>query len=133
MHRSLFNKLGISLVTVLVTVSCGWAADLPPERYTEWSTEKDIFVPMRDGTHLDTDVWLPKGATGRLPTVLVSTPYDKDKMEGQVDLGWTEFFARHGYAVVVQKNSVAAISRKAISKTICKAQARTATIRWSGS
>lgn len=101
MPQSIIRALLTTLATLLA-VHVGVAADLPPVKYTEWSTEKDIFVPMRDGIHLDTDVWLPKGATGKLPTVLVRTPYDKDRMEGQVSLGWTEFFVKQGYAVVVQ-------------------------------
>ena len=82
--------LCVLIATALSTAGYGWAADLPTAKYTEWATEKDIYVPMRDGIHLDTDVWLPKGAKERLPTVLVRTPYDKDHMENQVVVGWTE-------------------------------------------
>lgn len=104
MRRSVAKALGTLFASALLTGSQAWAADLPAGKYTEWTTEKDIFVPMRDGIHLDTDVWLPKGATGRLPTVLVRTLYDKDKMENQsAGAGsWAEFFVKHGFAVVVQ-------------------------------
>src|SRR5262249_470992 len=102
MPRSLVHQLTMLVVIVLGTVSIGWTSELPAEMYTEWSTEKEIFVPMRDGQHLSTDVSVPKGAAGRLSTVLVRTPYDKDTLENQVTLGWTKFFLKHGYAVVVQ-------------------------------
>jgi len=101
MHRSQVEKLAL-IVVALMVAGYTWASDLPAGKYSEWTTEKEIFVPMRDGVHLDTDVWLPKGATEKLPTVLVRTPYDKDNLEEQVTDGWAEFFVTHGYAVVVQ-------------------------------
>jgi putative CocE/NonD family hydrolase len=33
------------------------------------------YVAMRDGCRIALDAWLPQGATGRVPTVLVLTPY----------------------------------------------------------
>jgi uncharacterized protein len=120
MSRDTARKLTALLAGVLVTACCAWAgdlpsekyraADLPPEKYSEWTTEKEIFVPMRDGIRLSTDVLLPKGAPGKLPTVLVRTPYDKDTLEPLVSFGWTEFFLRHGYAVVVQNERGLAFS-----------------------
>lgn len=75
-----------------------WTADLPPDRYTEWTSELEIYVRMRDGVHLSTDVMLPKGATGKLPTLLVRTPYDK--AQGPTVL--EQVFLKQGYAVVLQ-------------------------------
>ena len=37
---------------------------------------RDLQVPMRDGTHLATDVFLPAPG-GRFPTVLLRTPYSR--------------------------------------------------------
>ena len=36
-----------------------------------------VMVPMRDGVGLATNVYRPKNATGRLPTVFVRTPYNE--------------------------------------------------------
>ena len=96
MERSLFNHLAALIAAAVITAGNGWAADLADDKYTEWTTEKDLFVPMRDGIHLDTDVSLPKGATGKLPTVLVRTPYDKDIIENQTAFKWTDFFSQAG-------------------------------------
>jgi putative CocE/NonD family hydrolase len=96
--RSVVRKFGVLFATALVTESHDWAADLPADKFTEWTTEKDIFVPMRDGIHLDTDVLLPKGATEKLSTVLIRSPYDKG---GDPGLG-AEPYLKQGYAVVVQ-------------------------------
>jgi putative CocE/NonD family hydrolase len=64
----------------------------------------DVFVEMRDGTPLATDIYLPTddGRTieGKLPTVLERTPYDKENPVRKKDMG--EWFASRVYAVVLQ-------------------------------
>ncbi|SEB66075.1 CocE/NonD family hydrolase [Microbacterium hydrocarbonoxydans] len=79
-----------------------WEARLPEPLYTDFEVEKEIFVPMRDGVHLSTDVYLPRGSRGPLATILIKTPYDKDVGEGAVRTKWVDYFAQQGYAVVVQ-------------------------------
>jgi len=68
------------------------------------SIMEDIFVEMRDGTSLATDVYLPaedgRPLEGRLPTVLERTPYDKENPTRMKEVG--EWFASRGYAVVLQ-------------------------------
>lgn len=64
-----------------------------------WSIEREVYIPMRDGVRLSTDIAIPRNVRGRLPTILVRTPYDLD------DLGPVESYANfleHGYAVVLQ-------------------------------
>ena len=75
--------------------------DIPPAKYREWSWEKEIFVPMRDGARLSTDVLLPKGAEGKLPTVLVRTPYHKDNTHWALFGPWDRLFLEQGYALVI--------------------------------
>src|SRR5688572_6401422 len=76
MSKPLYTKNWIALLLALTISFSGRAANLPPEKYTEWSTEREIFVPMRDGVNLSTTVVRPVGAAAKLPTVLVRTPYD---------------------------------------------------------
>jgi putative CocE/NonD family hydrolase len=78
------------------------AQDLPPASYSDWTWEKEIFVPMRDGVNLSTDVLLPNGATSPLPTVLIRTPYHKDNTHWAFFGAWDEMFLQRGYAVVIQ-------------------------------
>jgi putative CocE/NonD family hydrolase len=37
----------------------------------------DVMIPMRDGVRLSTAVYIPRDAQGRLPTVLIRTPYPR--------------------------------------------------------
>ena len=54
-------------------------------------------IPMRDGTKLVADLWLPQGITEPLPCVLVRTPY------GRQDSAPAYYrFVQRGYAVVIQ-------------------------------
>jgi uncharacterized protein len=61
--------------------------------------QRSRFVPMRDGTRLSTDVYLPVGAGSRLAAVLRRTPYDKSKAKDGRIFRW---LASHGFAVLQQ-------------------------------
>jgi predicted acyl esterase len=41
-----------------------------------------LVVPMRDGTGLSTDVYLPKDRDGPFPVIFVKTPYDFNRIDG---------------------------------------------------
>src|SRR5205809_663200 len=62
--------------------------------------EKDIRVPVRDGTRLALDLYLPardgKPLPGKHPTLLARTPYNKNGSTAEA-----RWFASRGYAVVV--------------------------------
>ena len=62
--------------------------------------ERDIAIPLRDGTHTSADVWRPAaGPSG--PAILVRTPYGKEQAvpNGHID---PRLAADRGYTVVVQ-------------------------------
>ncbi|HXX62304.1 MAG TPA: CocE/NonD family hydrolase, partial [Bacteroidota bacterium] len=46
-------------------------------RYHQLKLEKDVWVPLRDGSHLAADVFRPDGA-GRFPAIMTMGPYSKD-------------------------------------------------------
>jgi putative CocE/NonD family hydrolase len=58
----------------------------------------DIGVPMRDGTRLSLDLYLPVAA-GPFPTVLIRTPYD-NSVPYYVDQA--KFWSERGYACAIQ-------------------------------
>ncbi len=64
---------------------------------TEFSFEKNVMIPMRDGVKLAVNIFLPKGE-GPFPTLLIRSPYGK--YDEKFNLGQT--YAKDGYAVVVQ-------------------------------
>lgn len=97
------------LMAALVVASAAPAQDL--SRYSDEGlraeldaiaeTETAVLVPMRDGKGLSTNIWRPKGATGKLPTVLWKTPYNEHKVRGGTARYAIEA-VRRGYAFIVQ-------------------------------
>lgn len=64
---------------------------------------RNLMVPMRDGTRLATDIYLPSmdglaPAPGRFPLILSRTPYNKTARSAES----APRMARHGYAVAIQ-------------------------------
>ena len=70
------------------------------------SVRPDLYVEMRDGVSLATDVYLPadpetnETVDDQWPALLVRTPYDKSD-RSRVDT-YGKWFARRGYVVVIQ-------------------------------
>jgi putative CocE/NonD family hydrolase len=81
------------------------AAQLPVPRYptpaetNEYRSERRVLITARDGVKLATDLYLPVGASGRLPTILIRTPYNKTTRGAEITAAR---FARRGYVVAVQ-------------------------------
>src|SRR5262245_37166821 len=71
----------------------------PPAKY-EYTLEQTVMVPMRDGIKLGTDIYRPGGLSGKLPVVLIRTPYGKDTYTGAT--GPAKMFAGQGYIAVVR-------------------------------
>src|SRR5689334_18440943 len=62
-----------------------------------------VEVPMRDGTILRADIWLP-GGEGQWPVLLQRTSYRKEDAFGAQHIAGLDFRTalRRGYAIVVQ-------------------------------
>lgn len=58
----------------------------------------DLKTPMRDGVKLSADVFLPQGG-GSFPTIFLRTPYESLL---QMHIEWAVWWAKRGYAVVIQ-------------------------------
>ncbi len=63
-------------------------------------TLKSNMVPMRDGTLLSTDLYLPEGATDKLPVILVRTVYGKNPVFEETPVLQT--LVKRGYVIAVQ-------------------------------
>jgi putative CocE/NonD family hydrolase len=77
---------------------------VPSQPEHDVAIARGLMVPMRDGFRLATDVYRPARGVdplpGPFPTLLVRTPYDKSDPDTVETKG--AYFARRGYAVVIQ-------------------------------
>jgi uncharacterized protein len=93
---------GCGLATMLFAQSPLRSENRSPIDESKWRWQKEIFVPMRDGINLSTDVILPRANSGPFGTILIRTPYDKDNIEWKELGSWYQTFLDAGYAVVLQ-------------------------------
>jgi putative CocE/NonD family hydrolase len=67
----------------------------------EMIVAKNLMVPMRDGVRLATDIYQPSKngvlATGKFPSLLIRTPYDRSRLDG-----YAELFVKLGYVFIAQ-------------------------------
>lgn len=99
-RRSVITTFAVMalFVSLIATAQQRWP-DMP-EITTEIRKEKSIFVPMRDGVRLSTDLYFPEGVDGKLPVILVRTPYGKD---GSYPYGgMIPLLVQQGYIVAIQ-------------------------------
>jgi hypothetical protein len=68
--------------------------------------DRKVMMPMRDGVRLATDIYRPKAAAGKVPTVFVRTPYNFNFWDVHngvpSDMTAALTAVRRGYAYVVQ-------------------------------
>ena len=92
--------LGCFPLALLVAVGAPAAAEqLSPATY-KVITERNVMVPMTDGTRLAIDIYRPD-APGKFPALVERTPYDKTK-SSEIQVGAHTFFAERGYVFMVQ-------------------------------
>ncbi|MDQ3809027.1 MAG: CocE/NonD family hydrolase [Chloroflexota bacterium] len=70
---------------------------LSPAAY-EVRAQFDVKMKARDGVRLSNDIYLPHAA-GPFPTIVTRTPYENSR---DVNISWGIFYARRGYAAVIQ-------------------------------
>jgi hypothetical protein len=98
------HKATLAILTALLFTLAGGApaADRfarPDAKHTV-RVKKSVFVPMRDGVRLSTDLYFPEGVEGPLAVVLIRTPYNKKAF--RKDDSEAHFFAGQGFVVAVQ-------------------------------
>ena len=73
------------------------------QSFNSYIVTENIMIRMRDGTRLATDIYYPETDDQKslitFPCLLQRTPYGKSSGERP---GEAEFFAKHGYVVVIQ-------------------------------
>jgi hypothetical protein len=107
--------LAVLAATAIVVAQRG-ATMSPEQAQRRWETEKElqslaiverkVMMPMRDGVRLATDIYRPKNATEKVPTIWVRTPYNfnfwdvRNRVPGDMTAALTA--VKRGYAYVVQ-------------------------------
>ncbi len=71
----------------------------PAPRF-EVKLDRSVWIPMRDGVRLSTDFYWPQGVPDTLPTVLIRTPYNKNRY--RIDGSVARWWASQGYVVATQ-------------------------------
>ena len=68
--------------------------------------DRKVMMPMRDGVRLATDIYSPKNVTGKVPTIVVKTPYNFNywDVRNRVPADMTAILTaiKRGYAYVGQ-------------------------------
>ena len=90
--------------------------------------ERDVMVAMPDGVRLATNLYFPSTAGGKLPTVLIRAPYNKNTHAGA--LGPAYEFVGHGYVVAIQDVRGKFASEGEFTASRLEAEDGSATIDW---
>jgi putative CocE/NonD family hydrolase len=115
--RSLLVAALLSAMLAATAVTFAQRGPLTPEQASRrWDAEKElasiavierkVMVPMRDGVRLATDIYRPKDAAKKVPTVWVRTPYNfnywdvRNALPSDMTAALTA--VKRGYAYVVQ-------------------------------
>ena len=86
-------------MAVMQSLPSAWSINLTAWRYGV-RVDHEVFITMPDGVRLSASLYLPRDASGPLPTVLVRMPYHRLRYsEGR---SAAIYFARQGYAAMVQ-------------------------------
>jgi putative CocE/NonD family hydrolase len=96
--------MALYLAAGFMLVAAADAATSPtlPSGAFAYHADPNVFVPMRDGVRLATDLYLPDGPAGaRYPVVLIRTPYGNVPGHNFNDAA-IQVFASHGFVVAVQ-------------------------------
>jgi len=86
-----------SLIVILLICSLNLYGTETSETIYNVFIERDVKISMRDGIRLAADIYHPD-TPGTFPALLIRTPYNK--RNGVKNRGI--FFAKHGYAVLIQ-------------------------------
>src|SRR5512135_1654707 len=120
MRRSTRQFAAAALVATLLaaagTVLAQRGGFTPEQARTRWDAEKElqslavvdrkVMLPMRDGVRLATDVYRPRNASKKVPTIWVRTPYNFNYWDVRngvpADMTAALTAVKRGYAYVIQ-------------------------------
>jgi uncharacterized protein len=118
--RSTARRLALALIFAALSAAAlpaqRGAGMTPEQTKARWDRENElqsiavverkVMMPMRDGVRLATDIYRPKNATGKVPTIFVKTPYNFNYWDVRngvpSDMTAAITAVQRGYAYVVQ-------------------------------
>jgi putative CocE/NonD family hydrolase len=93
-----YAAVAIAWLVLLVNAARADEADLEAKYHVR--AEKSVMVKMRDGTLLSMNLYSPAGISGKLPTILLRTPYNKNAIDAAFETKMT--LVGKGYVVAVE-------------------------------
>lgn len=94
------NGLTLVVMSLLAFAGSACADEADVEAKYGVHVERGILVPMRDGTRLSVNLYKPGGMTDKLPTILLRTPYNKNRAGDGFELRMS--LVGKGYVVAVE-------------------------------
>jgi len=98
-------SLALILLTALANPALASDHGAATDQGHQVEVVKSIMVPMSDGTRLSTDLYMPAGAAGKLPSLLVRDPYGKNAPMSRghsYRFNLLMSFVERGYVVAIQ-------------------------------
>ncbi len=92
-----FQAAVLAVCCVLAVSVCAQEGQKP-----ELFNRTEVMVPMRDGVHLQTVIFVPKNVSGPLPILLTRTPYGVPENEAGLTSGNFDELIADGYVFVAQ-------------------------------
>ena len=93
-------------VLLLLVATCPLQGQTPGQKYSPAPAkyrvrlERSVWVPLRDGVKLSTDLYFPEAAGDKLSVILIRTPYNKIRYRREGSPAY--IFAGQGYIVATQ-------------------------------
>jgi uncharacterized protein len=100
---------------------------LDPPATRDLVIERDLRVPVADGTVLLADRWAPRAGGEALPTALLRTPYGR---RGAFGMGMARPLAERGFQVLIQSTRGTFGSGGAFDPMRCERDDGLATLQW---
>ena len=93
-------RITTSILLMSVFVGATSAHEVDERLKYDVRVEKSIMVEMRDGVNLSMDLYMPEGANGKLPTILIRTVYNKNWQGGRSE-DYQLSLVRRGYVLAI--------------------------------
>ncbi|HVV54712.1 MAG TPA: CocE/NonD family hydrolase, partial [Mucilaginibacter sp.] len=96
--KAIFTRLAAIITLVCISVIAFSQNVHPDDKYSR----QEVMIPMRDGVRLHTVIYTPKNQSGKLPFLMLRTPYGVQKYPSPERMNYVKDMADDGYIFVFQ-------------------------------